>query len=279
MAGTMNFPGVFSYDQGRAPKDVFPQTMFWGTAQNNYPQYSLPPSDLMLDSYASFPGLYSQSASQDGAISHHPYQSSYQFPYQFPSSYQYESASYLGQGLIQDGAWRAIHGVDFDTGLTSNSTPYSMMPGLYGQASDQVLSTSASTVSSGSARQLQLMEIENTKPASPTGTETPEDLITYMCEALCRAQNHGSPDLPISRSKASSIEFSLRFVVDNSVHQGADQETSPGVQPEGLAQQLWEQVVKAWSSRISHIPGEHEICISRGPSYTKIQTRHRGVDQ
>jgi dihydrodipicolinate reductase len=78
--------------------------------------------------------------------------------------------------------------------------------------------------------------------------------------------------------KPGSIDVSVRFVVESSQNQDANQETDQVFQSAELAQQPLKQVLKILSSRASHIPGEHEIRISSDATSTKIQTKHCRLD-
>ncbi|KAG9535098.1 hypothetical protein KCU79_g21841, partial [Aureobasidium melanogenum] len=253
MTSTINFSDLYSYDQRHS--DSLPQMLLWGDPQFFYSQYSLPIPDSMLDQYSCAPNLYSQSTFQNLPIN--------QYSYQSPYHHTWQSLFHYGQGGVQGGAWPPAYGVDLDTGLTTDLTSY-QMPGTYGQVETQAPPMSDSTDASGSPQQLLLVEAGSTRTASPAGTGTAEDPITYMCDALCQTQERGKQNPLVSsiKNKPSSMKVSLRFVIESPVGQEADRETSREVQPDGPAQQPWEQAMRAWSSHISQIPGEHEICVS-----------------
>ncbi|KAG9940137.1 hypothetical protein KCU98_g13705, partial [Aureobasidium melanogenum] len=269
MTSTINFSDVYSYDQRHS--DSLPQMLLWGNPQSFYPpQYSLPIPDSMLDQYSCAPNFYSQSTFQNLPINQYSYQS----PYHHAS----QSLFHYGQGGVQGGAWSPAYSEDLNTGLTTDLTSY-QMPGMYGQVVDQAPPMSDSTDSSDSPQQLLLVEAGSTRTASPAGIGTAQDPITYTCDALCQTQERGRQSALVSslKNKPSSMKVSLRFVIESPVGQEADRETSREVQPDGPAQQPWEQAVRVWSSHISHIPGEHEICVSKDASFTKIQTNHRRI--
>ncbi|KAG9618672.1 hypothetical protein KCU64_g22544, partial [Aureobasidium melanogenum] len=216
MTSTMNFSDVHSYDQ-RHP-DSLPQMILWGNPQSFYPpQYSLPIPDSMLDQYSCAPNLYSQPTFQHPPINQYSYQSPYHHTWQF----------HYGQEGVQGGAWPPAYGVDLDAGLTTDLISY-QMPGMYGQVVDQAPPMSDSTDSSGSPQQLLLVEAGSTRIASPVGTGTAQDPITYMCDALCQTQERGSQNALVSslKNKPSSMKVSLRFVIESPVGQEADRETS-----------------------------------------------------
>lgn len=244
--------------------------LLWGDPQFFYSQYSLPIPDSMFDQYSCAPNLYSQSTFQNLPIQ--------QYSHQYPYHNTWQSLFHYGQGGVQGGPWPPAYGVDLDTGLTTDITSY-QMSGMYGQVVDQAPPINDSTDSSGSPQQLLLVEAGSTRTASPADTGTADDPITYMCDALCQTQERGGQNALVSslKNKPSSMKVSLRFVIESPVGQEADRETSREVQPDGPAQQPWEQAMRAWSSHISQIPGEHEICVSRDASFTKIQTNHRRI--
>ncbi|KAG9954986.1 hypothetical protein KCV02_g1086, partial [Aureobasidium melanogenum] len=209
--------------------------LLWGNPQSFYPpQYSLPIPDSMLDQYSCAPNLYSQPTFQHLPINQHPYQSPYHNTWQ--------SLFHYGQGGVQGSTWPLSYGVDLDTGLTTDLTSY-QMPGTYGQVEDQAPPVSDSTDSSGSPQQHRLMEVGSTRTASPAAVGTAEDPITYLCDAVCLTQERGSQNALVSslKNKLSSTKVSLRFVIESPVGQEADRETSREVQPDGPAQQPWEQ--------------------------------------
>ena len=97
---------------------------------------------------------------------------------------------------------------------------------------------------------------------------------------MWQPKGYDGQSLPTSRFeiKPGSIDVSVRFVVESSQSQDANQETDQVFQSEELAQQPLKQVLKILSSRASRISGEHEICISSDATSTRIQTKHRGLD-
>ncbi|KAH0260601.1 hypothetical protein KCU91_g14530, partial [Aureobasidium melanogenum] len=232
MTSTINFSDVYSHDQRHS--DSLPQMMLWGNPQSFYPQYSLPIPDSMLDQYSCAPNFYSQSTFQNLPIN--------QYSYQSPYHHAWQSLFHYGQGGVQGGAWPPAYGVDLNTGLTTDLTSY-QMPGMYGQVENQAPPMSDSTDSSDSPHQVLLVEAGSTRTASPVGTGTVEDPITYVCDALCQTQERGRQNALVSslKNKPSSMKVSLRFVIESPVGQEADRETSREVQPDGPARQPWEQ--------------------------------------
>jgi hypothetical protein len=259
---TVNLSDLQSYDHRRSQADSRSQSTVWGNAQPMYSQYLLPTSYPMLDQYSCFSGLYPQSNFQETL------------------NQLYQLPLYPWQASMQDGVAGPVHGADFGIESRADLLSSPTMLGMYSQVEDQAPALSDSAGSSGSPQQLQLMRTESTRTASPAGTGTAEDLITYVCDTLWQPKESGSRNIPTSsfEIKPGSIDVSVRFVVESPQFQEANQETSQEVQFEELAQQPLKRVLRILSSRASRIPGEHEICISSDATSTKIQTKHRGLD-
>jgi hypothetical protein len=237
--------------------------MVWGNAQPMYSQYPLSAPYPMFDQYSCFSGLYPQPSLQETLINQ---------LHQLPL--------YPWQTSMQDGLTGPVLGTDFGIEPRTDVLSSPTMLGVHSQVEGQALASSDSTRSSGSPQQLQLIPVGSTRTASPAGTGTAEDLISYVCDTLWQPKGYGGRSLPTSsfEIKPGSIDVSVRFVVESSQIQDANQETDQAFQSEELAQQPLKQVLKILSSRASHIPGEHEICISSDATSTKIQTKHRGLD-
>jgi hypothetical protein len=256
---TVNLADLQSYDHRRSQADGRSQSMVWGNAQPMYSQYPLSAPYPMFDQYSCFSGLYPQPSLQET-----PFNQLYQLP------------QYSWQTSMQDGLTGPVHGTDFGMEPRTDILSSPTMLGVQSQVEGQALGSSDSAGSSGSPQQLQLMPAGSTRTASPAGTGTAEDLISCVCDTLWQVKGYGGRTLPTSsfEIKPGSIDVSVRFVVESSQNQDANQETDQVFQSEQLAQQPLKQVLKILSSRASHIPGEHEIRISSDATSTKIQTKH-----
>jgi hypothetical protein len=264
---TVNLADLQSYDHRRSQADGRSQSTVWGNAQPMYSQYPLSAPYPMFDQYSCFSGLYPQPSLQET-----PFNQLYQLP------------QYSWQTSMQDGLTGPVHGTDFGMEPRTDILSSPTMLGVQSQVEGQALASSDSAGSSGSPQQLQLMPAESTRTASPAGTGTAEDLITYVCDTLWQPKGYGGRTLPASsfEIKPGSIDVSVRFVVESSqnqdANQDANQETDRVFQSEELAQQPLKQVLRILSSRASHIPGGHEIRISSDATSTKIQTKHCRLD-
>jgi hypothetical protein len=239
--------------------------MVWSNAQPMYSQYLLSAPYPMFDQYSCFSGLYSQ---PQPSLQETPFNQLYQLP----------QCSW--QTSMQDGLTGPVHGTDFGMESRTDILSSPTMLGVQSQVEGQALASSDSAGSSGSPQQLQLMPAGSTRTASPAGTGTAEDLISYVCDTLWQPKGYGGRTLPTSsfEIKPGSIDVSVRFVVERSQNQDANQEADQVFQSEELTQQPLKQVLKILSSRASHIPGEHEIRISSDATSTKIQTKHCRLD-
>ncbi|TIA35299.1 hypothetical protein D6C78_06246 [Aureobasidium pullulans] len=262
---TVNLADLESYDHRRSQADSRSQSMVWGSAQPMYSQYPWSAPYPMFDQYSCFSGLYPQ-----------PQQSLQETLFNQP----YQLPLYSWQTSIQDGLTGPFHGTDFEMEPRTDILSSPTMLRVQSQVEGQALGSSDSAGSSGSPQQLQLMPAGYTRTASPAGTGTAEDLINYVCDTLWRPKGYGGRTLPTSsfEIKSGSIDVSVRFVVESSQNQDANQETDRVFQSEELAQQPLKQVLKILSSCASRIPGEHEICISSDATSTKIRTKHHGLN-
>ena len=217
----------------------------------------------MLDQYSCFSSLYPQPSLQETLINQ---------LHQLPL--------YPWQQSMQDSMTGPVDSTDFGIEARTDIVPPPMMLGVHSQVEGQALAWSDSAESSGSPQQLQLMPAGSTRTVSPAGTGTAEDLITYVCDTLWLPKGYGGRTLPTSsfEIKPGSVDVSVRFVVESSQNQDANQETDQVFQSEELAQQPLKQVLKILSSRASQILGEHEIRISSDATSTKIQTKHCRLD-
>jgi hypothetical protein len=262
---TVNLADLQSYDHRRSQADSRSQSMVWSNAQPMYSQYLLSAPYPMFDQYSCFSGLYSQ---PQPSLQETPFNQLYQLP----------QCSW--QTSMQDGLTGPVHGTDFGMESRTDILSSPTMLGVQSQVEGQALASSDSAGSSGSPQQLQLMPAGSTRTASPAGTGTAEDLISYVCDTLWQPKGYGGRTLPTSsfEIKPGSIDVSVRFVVERSQNQDANQEADQVFQSEELTQQPLKQVLKILSSRASHIPGEHEIRISSDATSTKIQTKHCRLD-
>ena len=287
----VTFTDLYSYDHRRAQADSCFQSMAWGNAQPMYSQYALPNPYPILNQYGYLCGMYPQPTLQETFINQ---------PYQLPL--------YPWSASIQDGVAGSAHGIEFGIESRVDHVSSPTVLDMYGQIQDQAQdqartqaqaqaqaqartyahahvhaqarTLSESVGSSSSPQQLQLMPAGSTRTATPAGTGTAENLIDYVCGTLWRSQEISRQNLPTSsfEIKPGSVDVSVRFVVESSQNQLANQETSQEVEAHELAQQPLKEVLRILSSRASHIPGEHEICISSDATSIKIQTKHRGID-